>query len=172
MSTTTTAATPSSTCGARLYDTPVQDAVCAMPAGGNHTDIMAACCKDADVVSYYDGCGLYCLAAGQSVADLTACLFDHGAAYSDVFCRGNTTATATATGASLPTGAGASVVVTGGSGGASHTSDGTDSSSSSSSTTSPNAAAGLHPEYSSVTTLGLTIGALLFSATAFGAFQL
>ncbi|KAI1375818.1 hypothetical protein F4677DRAFT_101614 [Hypoxylon crocopeplum] len=166
-------ATPSSGCGAQLYDTPVQDAVCAMPAGGNHTDIMAACCGAADVVSYYDGCGLYCLAAGQSVADLTSCLFDHGAAYTDVFCRGNTTATATGTGTALPTSAGASIVVTH-SDGASHTQSGDSSSSDSSSnpSDSPGAAASVRPEFGSLSTLGLTIGALLFSATAFGAFQL
>ncbi|KAI2615537.1 hypothetical protein GGR54DRAFT_612879 [Hypoxylon sp. NC1633] len=159
-------------CGAQLFNPPVQDASCAMPTGGNNTDIMAACCGSADVVSYYDGYGLYCLAVGQSVADLTSCLYAHGAPYgTDVFCRGNTSATATATDAPLPTSAGASIVVTH-SGASSPTQGGSSTSGSSSSTNSPGAAAGLRPEFGSLTTLGLAIGALLFSATAFGAFQL
>lgn len=59
---------------------------------------MKACCKDANVVSYYDDCGLYCLAVNQSVTDLTDCLYGDGAKWEDVFCRGNTSASATATG--------------------------------------------------------------------------
>ncbi|KAI0181207.1 hypothetical protein GGR52DRAFT_23693 [Hypoxylon sp. FL1284] len=165
------AASTTANCGANLYNIPVSDAACALPSGGNHTDVLGACCKSADVVSYYDDCGLYCLAAGQSVEDLTKCLFDHGAAYSDVFCNKNGTSTATATDAALPTSAGASVVVThGGSSDPTNTADGGDSTASPSDT--PGAAAGLRPELGSVSTLGLTIGALLFSATAFGAFQL
>ncbi|KAI5855041.1 hypothetical protein GGS23DRAFT_590297 [Durotheca rogersii] len=167
--------TPSSACGVRLFDTPVHDAVCAMPSSGNYTDVMAACCQNADVVSYYDGCGLYCLAAGQTVAELTACLFDRGAAYSDVFCRGevNATATGAATGAVLPSDASASVVFTNGNTrptGSSSSSNTDDSSPDSSD--SPAAAPVLRPDFAGVSTLGLTIGALLFSATAFGAFQL
>ncbi|KAI4868796.1 hypothetical protein F4820DRAFT_88680 [Hypoxylon rubiginosum] len=175
MSTTTSlsapAASTTSQCGATLYNIPVDDAACAMPSGGNHTDVLSACCGDADVVSYYDGCGLYCLAAGQTVDDLTTCLFTHGAGWSDVFCNKNGTSTATATDAALPTSAGASVVA---SHGATHTSgeSGGSSSETSGATDSPAAAAGLRPEFGSVSTLGLTIGALLFSATAFGAFQL
>ena len=89
---------PTSTVCANLYDTPNHDAVCAMPYSANHTKLMSTCCKEADVISYYDNCGLYCLAIDQSVADLTKCLYDNGAAWEDVFCRGNKTATATATG--------------------------------------------------------------------------
>ncbi|KAI1759300.1 hypothetical protein GGR53DRAFT_152438 [Hypoxylon sp. FL1150] len=159
------AAATTTSCGATTYNIPTKDAACALPAGGNHTAVLSACCGDTDVVSYYDGCGLYCLAAGQTVADLTQCLFAHGAAYADVFCNTQGNATATATGAALPTSAGASVVATGTSGSAT-------SSSTSDATDSPGAAAGLRPELGSVSTLGLTIGALLFSATAFGAFQL
>ncbi|XXG96886.1 hypothetical protein Hte_003177 [Hypoxylon texense] len=179
MSTTTTsslsapAASATAQCGATLYDIPVDDAACAMAAGGNHTAVLGACCGAADVVSYYGGCGLYCLAAGQSVRDLTVCLYAHGAAWSDVFCSGNETATATATDAALPTSAGASVVA---SHGATRTGDGDSSSSETGAgagaTDSPAAAPGLRPEFGSISTLGLTIGALLFSATAFGAFQL
>ncbi|KAI1397347.1 hypothetical protein F4819DRAFT_472375 [Hypoxylon fuscum] len=162
-------ATPSSACGAQLYVIPVKDAACAMPVGGNHTDVMGACCGNADVVSYYDNCGLYCLSVGQSVDTLTQCLFDQGAGWSNVWCNKNGTSTATASDTALPTSAGASVVVTAGSS-ANPTSN--DADSTSSPTDSPAAAAGLRPEFGSVTTLGLTIGALLFSATAFGAFQL
>ncbi|KAF3063558.1 hypothetical protein GL218_01370 [Daldinia childiae] len=163
--------TPSSSgCGALLYVIPVQDAACALPATGNNTDILGACCGSADVVSYYDGCGLYCLAAGQTVGDLTKCLGNKGASPGNIFCNQNTTATATDTGAPLPTSASASIVVTH-SGGSEPTQSG-DSDSSPSSTESPGAAAGLRPEYTTVSTLGFTIVALLFSATAFGALQL
>ncbi|KAL2022595.1 hypothetical protein VTK56DRAFT_4939 [Thermocarpiscus australiensis] len=168
-------ATSTSCTGNLLYDIPVQDASCAMPYGGNHTDIMAKCCGSADVVSYYNNCGLYCLAQGQTVAELTACLFKEGAASNEVFCRGNTTASATGTVTSLPATASASVVATGGSG--TKTSGGTSGTASAtgsgaSSTTSHNAA-----PRSSVPSLGngltgLAIAALLISATAFGALNL
>ncbi|WYZ44014.1 hypothetical protein EsH8_VII_000450 [Colletotrichum jinshuiense] len=173
------AAAPSSTntCTSNLYDTPSQDRVCAMPYGGNHTDIMSACCKDADVVAYYDNCGLYCLALDQSIKDLQACLFDHGAGWTEVFCRdnGNVNASATATGNSQPpSSAKASIVASGGGGkdGASGTAGGSSGGASSSPTSSPNAApAGLHAP-AGVSTLGLTIGALLLSAATFGALQI
>ncbi|KAI1098264.1 hypothetical protein F4804DRAFT_338392 [Jackrogersella minutella] len=173
MSSTTTvasaSATPSSGCGAQLYNIPVQDPAVGIPTGGNHTDIMSACCGDADVISYYDDCGLYCLALGQSVDALIHCVYDKGAPYQDVFYRGNVNATATVTETSLPTSAGASVVVTHG-GSTNPTDSGTGSSASSTST--PGAAANVRPELGSLSTLGLTVGALLLSATAFGAFQL
>ncbi|KAI2616707.1 hypothetical protein GGS26DRAFT_596816 [Hypomontagnella submonticulosa] len=171
MSSTSVSSAPSavpSSCGSMTYVIPVQDAACAVPSKGNYTDVMGACCGAADVVSYYDNCGLYCLAAGQTVADLTKCLHEHGASDADVFCNMNTTATATATDAPLPTSA--TVVVTH-SGGSSPTQSGSGDSSASP-TKSPSGAAGLRPEFGSLSTVGLTIGALLFSATAFGAFQL
>lgn len=178
MSTTTTSASATSTatgCGAQLYNIPVQDAACAIPYGGNHTDIMSACCKSADVISYYDDCGLYCLALDQSVADLTSCLFDEGAADSDVFCRGNTTATATGSGDSLPASVTASVVASA-TGDASKSGDsssgtGTSTGSGSASETSKSAAPRSQTSVG-VNTLGLAIGALLFSATTLGAFAL
>ncbi|OTA60664.1 hypothetical protein K449DRAFT_383403 [Hypoxylon sp. EC38] len=170
MSSTTTVSsakpTVSSACGAQLYNIPVQDPAVGIPSGGNHTDIMSACCGSADVVSYYDDCGLYCLAVGQSVDDVVQCLYSHGAAYQEVFYRGNITATATVTDGPLPTSA--SVVATGGS----SPTGASGSSSTASTTSSPGAAAGLRPELGSLSTLGLTIGAILFSATAFGALQL
>ncbi|KAI2465539.1 hypothetical protein F4781DRAFT_21274 [Annulohypoxylon bovei var. microspora] len=174
MSSTTTSAasaTSSADCGANLYNIPVQDPAVGIRAGGNHTDIMAACCGAADVISYYSGCGLYCLAEGQSVNDVINCAYDKGAPYQDVFYRGNVNATATVTGTALPTSADASVVVTGGSTKAT-SSGASGSDSSASSTSSPGAAANVRPELGSLSTMGLTIGALLLSATAFGAFQL
>ncbi|KAK2046760.1 hypothetical protein LZ31DRAFT_443190, partial [Colletotrichum somersetense] len=175
------AASPSSTpvCSSNLYDTPSQDRVCAMPLAGNHTAIMSACCGDADVVSYYDGCGIYCLALGQSVRDLQDCLFDQGAGYTAVFCRdnGDVNASATATGnVPPPASARASVVASGGPGDGDDNGDGDSASGSgsggASSTSSPNAApAGLRAP-GGVSTLGLTIGALLLSAATFGALQI
>ncbi|KAI1630623.1 hypothetical protein F4809DRAFT_636062 [Biscogniauxia mediterranea] len=171
VATSTTAASASATatgCG-NLYDIPAHDASCAMAYGGNHTDIMAQCCGAADVVSYYDGCGLYCLAVGQTVGDLTDCLYARGAAYQDVFCYGNTTATATASDATLPASASASVVSTAGSSSSSSSS----ASGAATGTDSPGsgAAAGVRPDYG-VMKVGVAIGALLVSATAFGAFQI
>ncbi|KAH9885515.1 hypothetical protein F4778DRAFT_505441 [Xylariomycetidae sp. FL2044] len=169
-STTSSAAAAASPTCANVYAVPVLDALCAMPFGGNHTDIMKACCKDADVVSYYDDCGLYCLAQDQTVEDLRVCLYANGATYTqiDVFCSGQDNATATATAAAVPSTAGASIIATGSDSEA--TADST-SDSSSSSTETPGAAPRTRPEFG-VTTVGLTVGALLFSATAFGAFQL
>ncbi|KAI1084885.1 hypothetical protein F5B20DRAFT_576203 [Whalleya microplaca] len=165
MTSTTTSAVPTSSSCTNLYDTPVHDAVCAMPFGGNHTDIMSACCKDADVVSYYNNCGLYCLAIDQSVADLTKCLYGKGAAWGDVFCRGNETATATATGkGDIPASASASVVATAG---ATTTGKNGDSQP----TSSKGAASSSKPQ-TTTSLLGFAIGALLFSATAFGAIQI
>ncbi|KAI1661822.1 hypothetical protein F4813DRAFT_174137 [Daldinia decipiens] len=171
MSSSAPTPTPSSTssCGVQLYIIPVKDAACAVPATGNNTEIMGSCCGAADIVSYYDGCGLYCLAAGQTVGSLSDCIREKGTYPGDIFCNQNATATATDTGAPLPTSAGASIVATPSSGSTPTQSDGD---SSPSSTESPAAAAGLRSEYTTVTTLGCAIAALLFSATAFGTLQL
>lgn len=96
----TTNPSPTGRCG-NLYDTPVRDAVCAMPYNESHIDYMSSCCRDADIVSYYDDCGLYCLAQGQSVEALSQCLYDEGAKWEDVFCRGDVEATATGDGQPL-----------------------------------------------------------------------
>ncbi|KAH8666483.1 hypothetical protein BX600DRAFT_497293 [Xylariales sp. PMI_506] len=172
---TTTASTVAASCTSNLYELPIADAACAIPVGGNHTDIMTTCCGSADVVSY-DDCGLYCLAEGQSVSDLTKCLFANGASYSVVFCNAaNATASATGTD-SLPTGtaaSGVSIVATGsgsaatsaGGGGGSSTS-GTASGSTPSS--SKNAAAGTRPAGGAGMAAVMTVG-MLVSATVFGA---
>lgn len=183
MTTTGGAATQTGSCGATLYDIPTRDVACAVPfsvGDSDYTDIMTQCCGAADVVSYRGNCGLYCLAVDQSVTELTECLHDAGAAWGEVFCNGNGTATATAPGdAEVPATASASVIATGGA----DSTDGGDGAGDGGSEDgnadnadvpdaedSPGAAPGLRPELG-VSTLGLTIGALLFSATAFGAFQ-
>ncbi|RYP71493.1 hypothetical protein DL771_004748 [Monosporascus sp. 5C6A] len=179
VTTTTTGGTATQTgsCGATLFDIPTRDFACAVPfsvGDRDYTDIMAQCCGAADVVSYRGNCGLYCLAVDQSVTELTDCLHDAGAGWGDVFCNGNGTATATAPGETdVPATASASVVATGGGDGAGdgESRDGNaDNADAPDASDSPGAAPGLRPQFG-VSTLGLTIGALLFSATAFGAFQ-
>ncbi|KAI0145442.1 hypothetical protein GGR57DRAFT_298450 [Xylariaceae sp. FL1272] len=169
ISSTTTASTSSSTPACQnLYEIPIVEAACAVPYGGNHTDAMSACCKSADVVSYGNNCGLFCIAEDQTIKELEDCLFDEGVAYQSVFCNANLTATATNTDPSVPASASASVIVTGGSESddASETGSGDDADP----TDSDSAAPGLAPALG-VTTTGVTIGALLLSALAFGAFQ-
>lgn len=169
------ASATSSGCGALLYDIPVQDASCALPYGGNHTAIMSACCQSADVVAYADNCGLYCLAeAPQTVADLVACMEQHGAAYSDVFCRGEGNVTASAT-ASDTLASGASVVAGPGASSSSKatgTGTGTATGSNSGSTSSSNAAQGVVPSRIGLTATGGVVSILLFSGVLRGALQL
>ncbi|RSL42943.1 hypothetical protein CEP53_011936 [Fusarium sp. AF-6] len=186
--TTTTAAATATTACTNLYDSPNQDTTCAMPYTGNHTDIMKACCGDAQIVSYHNDCGLYCVALDQTVSDLADCLYKNGASWESVFCsvpKSVSSDVASKTkDAAVPASAQASVI----SGGDddddkdsdkdsddkdSDDSDSTASgtASSASSTSTGNAAAGVVPQ-SSVSTLGLTIGALLFSSMALGAFNI
>lgn len=167
MSSTTSSLAATATACANLYDTPVQDAACAMPYSRDHVDQMQSCCKNADVVSYYNNCGLYCLAQGQSVADLTDCLFKKGAAYQDVFCRGNTTATATETGSVKPPAtASASVVSNRDASKTSKGGNGRDASA----TSSGSAASGTKLQ-AQFTLWGLSVGSLLVSAFVVGALR-
>lgn len=174
----TSAASPTSSgCGAILYNIPVQDASCALPYGGNHTAIMSACCGSADVVAYADNCGLYCLAEGpQTVANLVACMEQHGAAYSDVFCRGEGNATASsATAGSATLASGASVVAGPGASKSSSSSTGTATGGNKSGSTSgSNAVAGGVPWRGpmGITLSGGMVSALLFSSVLLGALQL
>ncbi|KAL5340927.1 hypothetical protein BJX70DRAFT_396309 [Aspergillus crustosus] len=99
MSATTTSSAPSASCsgGVSSWILPVQDAACALVnSGGNSSTILDRCCADADVESFNDDCGLYCLAQGQNVGDLLSCIEDGGATPGQFFCSGNMTATATA----------------------------------------------------------------------------
>lgn len=132
---------------------------------------MSSCCKSADVISYYDDCGLFCVAADQTIKDLQDCLFDKKVAYQDVFCNANTTATATNTDPEIPATASASVVSDGDGNDDNNNNDDNDDSDDAAPTDSGSAAPRLAPELS-VSKAGLTIGALLFSAMAFGAFQI
>lgn len=149
----------------------MQDASCAIAYGGNHTDIMSACCGDADVVSYLDDCGLYCLAEDQTVGELTTCMLSKGAANGEVFCRGETNATATATGADASLTSGASVVAGGGSSSATATGSGSSASGTGGSSSS-GAAAGVGAAGTGLGLSGWGVTALLLSSVLFGALQL
>ncbi|KAL4902718.1 hypothetical protein BDW74DRAFT_157436 [Aspergillus multicolor] len=98
MSTTTTSTAAAATCTGNAWVLPVQDIACAVRStSGNYSSIMDKCCGVADVESYNDDCGLYCLAQEQSGDDLRKCLGDNGAKDGDYFCGGgNLTQTATA----------------------------------------------------------------------------
>ncbi|KAF4332023.1 hypothetical protein FBEOM_14189 [Fusarium beomiforme] len=177
----TAVAAPSTGCAALLYDIPNKDNTCAMPYKNNNTDIMAKCCGDAQIVAYRDDCGIYCVAVDQTIGELSKCLFSNGAPDADVFCSGSKKTTKTKD-AEVPATAQASAISaddnkskddssTGTAASGTSTSTGTSTASSSTSTESGNAAAGFAPK-SSISTLGLAIGALLFSSVAAGAFQL
>ncbi|KAH7252679.1 hypothetical protein BKA59DRAFT_475107 [Fusarium tricinctum] len=178
--TTTTSLAPLSSSCTGVFNTPNQDNVCAMIYKDNATDIMSKCCGDAQLVAYQNDCGVYCVAIDQTIVELGDCLFANGAPDANVFCSGNKTTTKTED-AKVPASAQASVIdgdddddkdddetasATG-------TSTKTSSSSSASETSSEtgNAAAGVAPK-STFNTVGLAIGALLFSSIAAGAFQL
>ncbi|SPJ79373.1 uncharacterized protein FTOL_07764 [Fusarium torulosum] len=179
MSTTATSLTPLSSSCTGVYNTPNQDNVCAMIYKGNATDIMSKCCGDAQLVAYQNDCGVYCVAIDQTIGELSDCLLSNGAPNANVFCSGNKTTTKTED-AKVPASAQASVIDGNSSGknndetaSATGTSTKTSSSSSASETSSEtgNAAAGFAPK-STFNTVGLAIGALLFSSIAAGAFQL
>ncbi|KAF2869921.1 hypothetical protein BDV95DRAFT_91232 [Massariosphaeria phaeospora] len=93
-------ATPTSQCGTTPYTQfPSSDVLCAV--GGtsgvpsNYSDILKDCCKDAPVESFANDCALYCLAIGQSVADLQLCWQNGGVNPAMIFCNGTQKATAT-----------------------------------------------------------------------------
>ncbi|KAL6915192.1 hypothetical protein ACHAPO_011414 [Fusarium lateritium] len=168
MSKTNTAAAGSQTACHDVYNTPNQDSVCAMFRQNNHTEIMQACCGDAQVVSYSDDCALYCVAVDQTIDQLSKCLYDHGAPDDKgVWCSGNSKTTKTKD-AKIPATAQASAISDDEDDNKS-TKTGTASSSKSSET--GNAAAGTSPQCGT-STLGLAIGVLLLSSMAVGAFEL
>lgn len=181
---TTSAAVPTTssgtTCAANLYDTPVRDIACAMPYSDDNIDRLKKCCKGADVVSYYDDCGLYCLALEQSAEDLTDCLYDEGAKYQDVFCRDGGDASATATGDTKPLESADTTVVSGsGKKGDDDDDDDDDSDSDSDSSGSKKGSsdddedddspAAITRPQGHTTLAGVVVGTLLFLAPAFGA---
>ncbi|KAJ5194369.1 hypothetical protein N7491_001706 [Penicillium cf. griseofulvum] len=104
MATTTTTGAMATTTGcgtAAQYEIPVKDASCGVPNTDKYKGLLSKCAKPVGVTSYNDDCALYALAVGQSIQDLTDCLYDAGVAWKDVWCHGETNATATAT--SYPT---------------------------------------------------------------------
>ncbi|KAJ5467981.1 hypothetical protein N7475_005733 [Penicillium sp. IBT 31633x] len=112
MSTTTSSVSATSTaCGGSVWQIPTTDAACAVVAGGNMTETMDLCCKDAKITKYDNDCGIYCLAQGQDIDKLQSCLTSKSGNYREVFCNAalNATATATSTGSkSTGTGTGTS----------------------------------------------------------------
>ncbi|OJJ55676.1 hypothetical protein ASPSYDRAFT_60578 [Aspergillus sydowii CBS 593.65] len=94
----TTSSSAAATCTGNAWILPVQDIACGLiTTSDKYSDIMDKCCKDAKVESYNDGCGLYCLAQGQSGRDLLDCISDEDAKDGDFFCGGgNLTHTASA----------------------------------------------------------------------------
>lgn len=92
-------AVSSSTCTGNVYVLPnITDAACGAPINGNITSAFDSCCKGNSPVKYDNDCGIYCLAQGQNVSELTSCLEKKSGTYS-IFCNkgGNATATAAAT---------------------------------------------------------------------------
>jgi hypothetical protein len=184
MSTTVSSASApsaSTACAAQLYNQPNQDNTCAMPYKESYIPMMEKCCGDAKVISYYDNCGIYCVALDQTIGELNKCLYDAGAADPDVFCSGSKKTTKTKD-ADVPATAEASVVSSkddddkddedsSSAASSSGTATGTASSSDETSSETGNAAPSLAPK-SGISTVGLAIGALLFSSFAAGAFQL
>ncbi|KAI0454160.1 hypothetical protein F5B21DRAFT_258777 [Xylaria acuta] len=176
---TVSSSTPTTTPAcSNLYEIPISEPGCAVSfSGAGHQDAMEACCKSADVVSYFNNCGLYCVAADQTIKELQDCLFGEKVAYQDVFCNAANNATATNTDPDLPASASASVVADGddddddddGDDQAGDNSDDEDDGKDDGDKGS--AAPRLAPEFG-VSKTGLTIGALLFSAMAFGAIQI
>ncbi|OJJ07887.1 hypothetical protein ASPVEDRAFT_47078 [Aspergillus versicolor CBS 583.65] len=96
-STTTTAA---STCtGSAMYELPIKDAACGTPNNKDkdYKSLFSDCAAPAAVRTYHDDCALYAPALDQSIQSLTDCLYDAGVKWEDVWCSGNTSASATGT---------------------------------------------------------------------------
>ena len=174
--TASTAVQPTASTCANLNDVPVMDASCGIAYSKDNIDIMESCCGGADVVSYFDECGLYCLADEKNVGDLSRCIMDEGIASNAIYCRGQETATATGDGKPRES-SNTKPVGGGNSSDDGDDDDGDDNNDSGSGNSDDdggdddNAAAGVTP-HSGLTLLGVTISTLLFSATALGAFQL
>ncbi|KAJ4309068.1 hypothetical protein N0V84_011722 [Fusarium piperis] len=172
MSTTVSSAAPTGTLACRnLYDTPNKDATCGLSYSDKHIDIMKECCGDAQIVSYFDNCGLYCVALGQTTGELQKCMWDNGAAWEAPFCS-NTTGTSLTTDPKIPATARATVISNDDKDDDDKDSDSTStrSSSGAASTSTDNAAPNMTPP--SINKMGLAIGALLLSSLTLGAFQI
>ncbi|CAH0056405.1 unnamed protein product [Clonostachys solani] len=160
VSTSSAAAPSTSAVCANIWQTPNEDKNCAMPRTDKNVDYMKKCCKSAQIVSYYNDCGVYCLAVDQTIEDLIDCLKGEGAGDTDVFCRGvgNDTASATDVGSLDPT-ITASIIA----GATSSSSSGKDDNNSDNKEDDKGAAV-----KGTVSMLGLAIGTLLISAFTIG----
>ncbi|KAE8389102.1 hypothetical protein BDV23DRAFT_184806 [Aspergillus alliaceus] len=74
----------------------------------NYQNLFDKYAKPAGPRLYHHNCALWSLAVDQSVQDLTDCLYKAGVAWKDVWCTGDTNATATATSYPTATATGAS----------------------------------------------------------------
>ncbi|RSL96472.1 hypothetical protein CEP52_011481 [Fusarium oligoseptatum] len=174
MSTTASTATATSTLACKnLYDTPNKDATCGLSYSKKHIQIMKECCGDAQIVSYFDNCGLYCVALGQTTAELQKCMWDQGAAWEAPFCS-NTTGTSLTADPKIPATAKATVISNDkdddDDGDKDSDSSGTKSASGADSTNTDNAAPTLAAP--SISKMGIAIGVLLLSSLTLGAFQI
>lgn len=178
MSNTVSTATATSTLACKnLYDTPNKDATCGLSYNKKHIQIMKECCGEAQIVSYFDNCGLYCVALGQTTAELQKCMWDQGAAWEAPFCSNTTGASLTAD-PKIPATAKATVISNDkdddddddDDGDKDSSTSGTRSASSADSTNTDNAGPTVAPP--SITKMGLAIGALLLSSLTLGAFQI
>ncbi|PGH19567.1 hypothetical protein AJ80_03903 [Polytolypa hystricis UAMH7299] len=98
LSTSTTVSSTPTVCGnPSQYEIPVKDASCAIPNSDKNLQLLSRCCNSFPVRSYDHDCAIYCVAGGQSVEDLTKCLFDAKIPWQDVWCSGEMNATATGT---------------------------------------------------------------------------
>ncbi|KAJ5927492.1 hypothetical protein N7516_009265 [Penicillium verrucosum] len=156
---TTSSASATSSCHAKLYDIPTHDAACAMPMQNNNSAIMSSCCSEASVVQY-DSCDYYCLAQGQNVGTLAECLIK-ASEPGEVWCNNGANATATATATATGTG-----VVTLGATESGADSTGSSTSSGSTATSTANVAAGIvAPVPLSKSAIGI-VGMLLAGSAA------
>lgn len=103
MSITTTSAIASATaatCGPDVYQLPTTDVACGARLTDDMSSVFDECCKGDGPVKYNNDCGIYCLAQGQTVSELSSCLMSKSNNYGGVFCNNskpNATATEAAT---------------------------------------------------------------------------
>lgn len=94
MTTTTTSALAQATACEDVYQLPTTDAACGASLHGNMGDVFDECCKGNGPVTYGNHCGIYCLAQGQTVHELSSCLMSKSHNYGGVFCNDAENATA------------------------------------------------------------------------------
>ncbi|KAL3481559.1 hypothetical protein BJX99DRAFT_148783 [Aspergillus californicus] len=91
-------ASTNTTCGtATQYELPVKDAACAVPNTDTYASYFETCAAPAAVREYHDECALWAPSVDQTTQDLIDCLYDAGVDWEDVWCTGETNATATGT---------------------------------------------------------------------------